>query len=291
MREGLTLLSINRAFHAINNLYFFTMKPIVVPTDFSPSADNAMNYAARLAEKLEAAVLLLHVYQIPVSMNDVPVMMVSVEELRNSAEKGLERVREQLQSNFRGLEVKTESRLGDIVQEMEDVCREWQPLAIVVGKHGASGVERFLFGSTTLSLIRHAAVPVISVPDTATAFSLEHIALALDDHPLAPAYRKVIESFIQDPSAPFFLVHVQQGEKDRPVLAPDWPGMQPVSETIRDDQFVHGIEAFVKKHAIDMLIILPHKHSAMERFFFRTHTTDLIQKLRIPIMCIPEQKN
>ena len=69
------------------------MKIILVPTDFSASAENAMVYAGHLARKLDASVLLLHVYQIPISMNDVPVMMVSAEELRHNAEQGLDRSR------------------------------------------------------------------------------------------------------------------------------------------------------------------------------------------------------
>lgn len=265
------------------------MKAIVVPIDFSPSSDNAMHYAAQLAQAVDASILLLHVYQIPVSMNDVPVMMVSVEELRNNADMGLERVKDLLQKSFPALEIKTESRLGDIVNEIEDVCAEIHPLAIVVGKHGASGVERFLFGSTTLSIIRHSTVPVISVPENVAQLSLHNIALAADDSPLA-AYKETIEHFVQMVKSKFFIVHVQQNKNDKPDLKKIWPDMNPACETISDDDFVHGIESYITSQAIDLLIILPHKHSAMERLFFKTHTTDLIQKLKIPIMCIPELK-
>src|SRR5688572_17287919 len=76
------------------SLYFFIMKSILVATDFSQSADNAMNYAASLALNLGANLILLHVYQIPISMSDVPVLMVSAEELRNNADMGLKKSRE-----------------------------------------------------------------------------------------------------------------------------------------------------------------------------------------------------
>ena len=64
--------------------------------------------------------------------------------------------------------------------------------------------------------------------------------------------------------------------------------MNPVHKTIRNEEFVHGIERYVKSNNIDLLIILPHKHSVIERLFFKTHTTELIQKIQIPILCIPE---
>ncbi len=58
------------------------MKTIIIPTDFSPVATNALHYAIDMAKKINASLLLLHVYQVPVSYSDVPIMLVSVEELR-----------------------------------------------------------------------------------------------------------------------------------------------------------------------------------------------------------------
>ena len=62
------------------------MKTIIVPTDFSPIATNAMNFAADMAANINASLMLLHVYQVPVSMTDVPIVLVSAEELRTAAE-------------------------------------------------------------------------------------------------------------------------------------------------------------------------------------------------------------
>src|SRR3982750_2105912 len=107
------------------------MKRIIVPTDFSPPAENAMLYAGQLAETIGASVVLLHVYQIPVSMNEVPVLLVSADELRENAEKNLERSKEILQKNYPTLEIGSESRLGDVVDELNDLCEALQPFAIV----------------------------------------------------------------------------------------------------------------------------------------------------------------
>ena len=67
------------------------MQTLVVPTDFSPSADNAMLFAGSMAESTQDAVCLLHIYQIPVSINDVPAMIIPVEELQEVADRGLEK--------------------------------------------------------------------------------------------------------------------------------------------------------------------------------------------------------
>ena len=98
------------------------MKPIIVATDFSASAEYAMQYAARLATQLHTSLHLLHTYQMPVSMSDMPVMMVSVEELKNSTDRSLQQAAEQLQKSFSGLDVHTEGRLGDLVEELNELC-------------------------------------------------------------------------------------------------------------------------------------------------------------------------
>jgi len=268
----------------INSLYFFGMKIIVVPTDFSPFADNAMNYAAQLAEKTGASLLLVHVYQIPISMNDVPVLMISAEELKDSADRGLENAKTHLEKKFPGIVVKTESRLGDVVNELEELALELKPLAIVVGKHGASGVERLLFGSTTLSIIRHLKFPVISVPDGVN-YQLNHIALAADNGGFTGQEEK-IKNFVEETKAKLHIVHVQETGKDTPGLKNILPQLNPVYETVRNEEFVRGIQSYVKTHAIDMLMVLPHKHSLMERLFFKPHTTELIEKLKIPVLTI-----
>ena len=261
------------------------MKTIVVPTDFSPSAENALNYAARLAQITDGALSLLHVYQVPVSMNDVPVLMVSAEGLKRNADAALERAREQLQFTYPTLAVSVESRLGDVAEELKEFCAGVEPFAIVVGKHGASGVERFLFGSTTLSIIRQLNYPVIAVPDSTTSFRLANLALAADDT-ASTIPETTIREFVQSASSRMHIVHVQEGGGDTLYLKNLLPDLHPVYRTIRNEDFLHGIETYVRTHDIDLLIIHPHKHSFLERLFFKTHTAELVEKLKIPVMTI-----
>jgi nucleotide-binding universal stress UspA family protein len=263
------------------------MKSILVATDFSPSADNAMNYAAQLAQKLGAGVILLHVYQIPISMSDVPVLMVSSEELRNNADMGLKKSQEMLQHKFSGVEVQTESRLGDVVSEISELCEKYQPLAVVVGKHGASGVERFLFGSTALSVIRASSTPVIAVPDSTSEFRLEKIALASDGSSLG-AHEEVIRNFVQSSRARLHIVHVRENTSDKTSIDNILRDLNPEYVNITGQDYSDAISTYLHSNNIDMLIVLPHRHNLMERLLFKTHTAELVKKIPFPVMTISE---
>lgn len=263
------------------------MKSIVVPTDFSVPAENAMLYAGALARTINASVLLLHVYQIPVGMNDMPVLMVSADELKNNADAGLARAKELLQKNYSSIEIKTESRLGDVTDELDDVCKEVNAFAIVVGKHGATGLERALFGSTSFSIIRHTAYPVLIVPDNSLSQQIKNAAMAVDDLGGTLPVQKV-KTLVGELNAKLHLIHVQQSRTGSPDLSAIEKELGATCTTIYDDEFVHGIESYIHTNNIDLLMVLPHKHNLIERLFFRTHTAELLRKISIPVMCINE---
>ena len=72
------------------------MKTLLVATDFSPAATNAANYAADMALAINATVVLLHVYQMPVIYLEVPVAYTE-EEMRRDAQKNINRLKGELQ--------------------------------------------------------------------------------------------------------------------------------------------------------------------------------------------------
>lgn len=265
------------------------MKNIVVPTDFSASAENAMLYAGNLAKNSNASVLLLHVYQIPVGMNDMPVMMVSVDELKQNAEAGLRRAKDLLQKSYESLEIRTESRLGDVVEELKDVCEKEDPFTVVAGKHGTTGIERVLFGSTSLSIIRHTTYPVIVVPDRSSEIQLKNITLAIDAAIENTPIQK-IKSIIAELKTQLHIIHVQSEKGSTLDTDQLCIELNAKCQTIYDHEFVRGIENYIQENSIDMLMILPHKHNIIERLFYKTHTPELLQKIYIPIMCINEEE-
>jgi nucleotide-binding universal stress UspA family protein len=56
--------------------------------------------------------------------------------------------------------VHTELREGEAEHAILDAAKEWQPDLIVIGSHGRHGVDRFLLGSVSERVVRHAPVSV-----------------------------------------------------------------------------------------------------------------------------------
>ena len=141
------------------------MKTIIIPTDFSPVATNAMHYGLEMARSVNASLLLFHAYQVPVSYSDVPIILVSVDELKKSAEERLETLKKEVEHISSGsVKIYTEAVMGNFSDELENICQKINPFAVVMGSKGSAGIERVLFGSNTLAAIKHITWPVIAVP-------------------------------------------------------------------------------------------------------------------------------
>ncbi|MGZ5191928.1 MAG: universal stress protein, partial [Flavisolibacter sp.] len=135
------------------------------------------------------------------------------------------------------------------------------------------------------SIIRHSKIPVIMVPDTAKNYHIKNIGLAIDasGSSIPKDKIKLITSALE---ATLHIVHVET-EKNSETFHSPITELNSIT-IIKDDDFAHGIESFVNEKKIDMMIILPHKHSLVEKIFFKTHTKELIQEISIPVMSIPE---
>jgi nucleotide-binding universal stress UspA family protein len=275
------------------------MKTIIVPTDFSPIATNAMNFAADMAVNINASLMLLHVYQVPVSMTDVPVVLVSAEELRKSSEAKLEEIKDALTHITSGkIKVYTEARLGDVSDELEEVCKQIQPFAVIMGTKGTSGVERLLFGSTTLTAIRHLTWPVIVVPPGKEyGKGIKKIGFACDfDKVVETTPIQFIKSMVKEFGAELHVLNVDYESRH---FKPETPeeslmlhtlleGLNPSYHFINHVDIEDGINEFVEENNIDLLITIPKKHKLLDSLFKHSSTKELVTQSHVPVMCVHE---
>jgi len=139
---------------------------ILVPTDFSKHSEVALTYAAALAEKFGAELVLLHVVQdlalfIPDAVAVAPPIAAPVEQFAVAAREALERVARA--DSLQHLSVRREVREGTPFYEIIRFAKEGDIDLIVMGTHGHSGLTHVLLGSVTEKVVRKAPCPVLTI--------------------------------------------------------------------------------------------------------------------------------
>lgn len=275
------------------------MKTLIVPTDFSPVATNAMNYAADMALQIHASLMLFHVYQVPVAVSEVPLPLISLDELKEQAESKLNKLRNDLEHVTSGkLKIYTEARLGNTVDELEDVCKKIKPFAVIMGSVGHSAVERIVFGSTTLTSIKHLTSPVISVPGGKEyGTGIKKIGFACDFREIAITTPvAVIKNFVKEFNAELHILNVDYKDRhfraDTPqqsaLLHGELQEFNPRYHFIEHPDIEDGINEFAEKNNLDLVISIPKKHKLLEGLFKPSSTRQLIFESHVPVMCVHE---
>jgi nucleotide-binding universal stress UspA family protein len=139
---------------------------ILAAVDFSPCSEKAARYAVDLAEKLGAQVTLFNAYFFPVTIPfpDGSAYIPSAEsvaELAGSAMMQLRALRDKVQRP--GVRIELASNEGPARQVIPAVAQDRKFDLIVIGTHGRTGLSHVVLGSVAEAVVRHSAVPVLTV--------------------------------------------------------------------------------------------------------------------------------
>jgi len=139
---------------------------IVCGIDFSPASLQAFRYAVHLAATEGAEVTLIHAIEVPPELREMQIAAAyDVDAIRDAAEAAsLNRLRALAPGP-----PETTCRIHALVAEgrahrqIVRIAEEKQADLIVVGTHGRSALDRWLFGSNTHAVLRDAPCPVLTV--------------------------------------------------------------------------------------------------------------------------------
>jgi nucleotide-binding universal stress UspA family protein len=140
---------------------------IVVGTDGSPSAGEAVRQAAELAARLDARLDIVSAYE-PVSQSRMRREAQQIPE----DDEWMINVREDVDATLRdaaavaqaaGVAAETWARQGDPADAILDVAEERDAELVVVGHRGATGARRFLLGSVPNRVSHHAPCSVLII--------------------------------------------------------------------------------------------------------------------------------
>lgn len=270
------------------------MNTIIVATDFSEEAENAMEYAGALAQKIQAKLLLFNSASLPHHTSNSLISATAITLLEERSRKLLQDLAAKLKERFE-VEVDIESGfLTEIEDRLENLFVKYNAALVVMGMASKS-VEQDLFGNTTTSAILRHSYPVLAVPVSVSYKNIENVLFACDD------LQKVNEDILtkirelnRKLGSKLEVLHVENASLRKnygQVVAEEIPQLEDVEYTYKNynsDDVIKAIKDEIQRLDAELLIMIPRKYGFWESLVRRSKTRMMASGLSIPLLSIPQ---
>lgn len=261
------------------------MFTVIVPTDFSDTANNAARYAARMLRgQYEATLMLYHVYEKPAAENET--------------ETALSKLKAELQEDAI---VKVDTRCeesGDFIGSLDRLARHVGAGLIVMGITGRNRLEQLFFGSNTLKMVERNACPVLIVPPAAQFTEIKNAVLTSDFQevetsiPFVPV-KRVLQLFrlalhVVNVNSEHYVSLTDEFLKQRADMLRLFEEFHPEFYFITTYNVEETINQFVVDKNIDLLVTIPRRRSLFTGMFHSSTTKKLAYESAIPILAAHE---
>jgi len=282
------------------------MKKILVPTDFSSHAQNAINTAFKFAKKYEAEVDILHVIsslgsQLITSDESKVNKVLEQTYIDSIQENTYEMIQKYIKSiSFPEAQYKVVIETGNIYQQIKNYSSENGIDLIIMGTHGTRNLEEIWVGSNTEKVVRMAPCPVLSVKSNTPEFdSFDNILFpsTLKDGQVDALKRigRLAENYggkihlLYVNSTFGFLSKEEIIERQENFL--EKAGLSDVTmhqTTARTEEA--GILNMAKYLKVDLIALQTSQRKGLAHFFLGSTAEDVVNQAQIPVLTFGNSK-
>lgn len=277
------------------------MKKIILPTDFSDNAYNAIHYTVQLFKDVEAIFYLVNTY--------TPAIYQAEYVIHSPGQIGLGDIyHESSLTQLKELMVKIENEFKNpkhifvphsafniLVEEVLDMVEKENVDLVIMGTQGATGAKEILLGTNTVHLIKRAACPLIAVPsgfeyeipkeilfptDYEVDYQKEQLQQLLD---IAENHISSIE--VIHASTGYELTENQLNNKQ--TLDSIFAKTAHLFHDLPSQGVINAINNFQMKKRMNFLVMIQNKHTFFERLFIEPVIKKIGFHVNIPFMVIP----
>ena len=269
------------------------MKKILCPTDFSDTANNAIVYAAKVAQALGAELILFNVRSL-FDLSPVELIKGSSTRLENTKvtleQQALEVSREFDISCYGEVQlsgVPLSSLLGAHGAEYD---------MIVMGTNGPDDLYQFFSGSNTYNVIRKTRVPLLVVPEGAIYTTPSLVIFAFDYWregmpPFSRLSKWVMNNtelrlleLLEPSTSPMQDDEVRTHQKLIKNMVDDKINL--TFDVIHTDNLPASIQSYMMKTNADLLILSTHEYSIIQKLFHKSLTKAVTSFATYPVLII-----
>lgn len=268
---------------------------LLVPTDFSKCANNAMTFALELASRTNAEVHVVHViYPTEGSDNNV-YNALWIDEYYQRREHDLKRWINRFRRNqpFKSIKISSSCETGFPVSTIKKVAAAQQSTLIVMGTTGATGLRGAIVGSTAAGIAGSVEIPVLAIPSRAQFKDQTSYVLATDlELTINKVSLQMLREILRAQHANIHILHVTAGPEKH--LDRQWEdrinrelnGITRQLHYLHDTDVSRAVHQFINQMHANGLIVISHHHSFLYKLIFQRVSRQLIQHAQVPILVL-----
>lgn len=279
------------------------MDRILVPTDFSPNADRAIDYAVQIARLNQSTLYLIHACDNldPLYMEGSMTHMEYNQKIMDEAFEKLD-IRRKSIEDTEGVLVNIQLYSGTVLDTIMVAAQEHKAELIIMGTLGISGLHDRLFGSKTASLISESKIPVLAIPLEYDWSQPGKFLIAIKDVdealPLLDPAFELASLFNAEVHVTLFTDKDDGGAMDyisddrlitraETKLKGQHQQVRIKKEHLLGGDFEESINEYIAQNGIDLLAMVTHKRSLLSRLFHQSITRKMSYHTRVPVLAIP----
>lgn len=270
------------------------MKKILVPTDFSPQAENALKVAAQLAKKHKSEIYLLHMLELPLNLVDQANSGGSLPESLFFMKLAHKRFKEVLDSKYlKGITVYETVLFQNTFEGITEVATKNKVDIIIMGSHGASGFKEMFIGSNTEKVVRTSKIPVLVIKNEHEKFAIKNFVFASDFSQECKKPFKEAVKFAESVKAKLHLVFINTAtnfmttEEANAVMEKFLKGMAISNYSLNiynDNSVEKGVLNFAQAIDADLIGMATHGRKGLSHFFNGSVSEDLVNHAKRPVI-------
>jgi len=282
------------------------IQKILVPTDFSATAQRAFSHALFLADQWDASIELIHTVFPEYVPTDLPVFSARATkdkiELANTAlksftEMGISLL--QMGYSFQRVpRVTGHVEIGSPVTIINRHAKQEDVDLIVMGTKGTHNRLEKTLGSVTTGVIRGATCSVWVIPEHAPIKQIRKVAYAAEMRESDPFYLQKAMAILPSSEVELHVLHVQAGNMEpalmslrdfEHVFAKEAANTKMAVHELEGTEVTEALDSFVETNEVDLLMMFAPEHTMIDRLFHRSTTKRMALETHIPLLLIKRQ--
>lgn len=270
------------------------MKKILVPTDFSAQAEQALKVAAQLAKKHKSEIYLLHMLELPLNLVDQAKSGGSLPESIFFMKLAHKRFKEVLSADYlKGITVFETVLFQEAFDGIIEIANKNKVDLIIMGSHGASGFKEMFIGSNTEKVVRTSSIPVLVIKNDHSKFNTKNFVFATDFSKECKKPFKEAVKFATSVKAKIHLLYVNTATnfltttEAQELMNGFIEGMDVSNYTLNifnDTSVEKGVLNYAQAIDADLIGMATHGRKGLSHFFNGSVSEDLVNHAKRPVI-------